>query len=334
VTGPASKNSKAESGKLKDEGSPLVGRVEVAAAVVIRDDGEFLLAQRPAGKVYAGYWEFPGGKVEPGESAVEALARELQEELGIHVERAYPWITRDYDYEHAAVRLRFFQVRSWRGEPHGRENQRFSWQAVCRQTVTPLLPANGPVLRALKLPTVYGISDVANLGEAEFMRRLERALQNGMRLLQLREPQLTGDNLLKIASRVVRLVHDYRARVVINGNFEVAGLSGADGVHLPSAQLMRTQARPAFDLVGASCHDAEELTQAVVIGADYAVLGPVLPTPSHPGRRGIGWKRLATLLENYPLPVYALGGLRVSDLDAAWQAGAHGVSLLRRAWEV
>src|SRR3990170_3749694 len=96
-------------------------RLEVAAAVILRADGKFLLAQRPAKKVYAGYWEFPGGKIENGESAEQAMKRELHEELGIDVERAYPWITRDYDYAHAAVRLRFFRVVAWRGEPHGRE---------------------------------------------------------------------------------------------------------------------------------------------------------------------------------------------------------------------
>lgn len=310
-----------------------MGRVEVAAAVIFREDGRFLLAQRPAGKLYAGYWEFPGGKVEPGESAVAALGRELHEELGIEVERAFPWITRDYDYEHAVVRLRFFRVYRWCGEPQGRENQRFSWQSASHLTVAPLLPANGPILRALKLPAVYGISNVANLGEDEFMRRLDRALQNGLRLLQLREQQLPGDRLIKLALRVVKLAHDYGARVVINGSFEAAGLSGADGVHLTSAQLMRVEGHPAFDLVGASCHDAAELARAAAIGADFAVLGPVLPTPSHPGRPGIGWTRFTALLENYPQPVYAIGGLRKDDLDIAWQAGAHGVSLLRDAWK-
>ncbi len=309
-----------------------MGRVEVAAAVILRDAGRFLLAQRPAGKVYAGYWEFPGGKVEHGESAANALARELHEELGIDVEHAYPWITRDYDYEHAAVRLRFFRVTRWRGEPHGRENQRFAWQSACQLTVAPLLPANGPILRALKLPVLYGISNVANLGEDDFMRRLERALQHGMHLMQLREPQLPGDSLLKLAARVVKLAHDYGARVVINGSVEVAGLSGADGVHLTSAQLMRAEARPAFDLVGASCHDAAELARAAAIGADFAVLGPVLPTPSHPGMPGMGWENFAALLEDYPLPVYALGGTRKENLETAWRAGAHGISMLRGAW--
>ncbi len=102
--------------------------VEVAAAVIQRADGSFLLAQRPQGKVYAGYWEFPGGKVEAGERAAGALARELNEELGVVVETAYPWITRVFTYPHATVRLNFFRVTWWRGEPHPREHQAIAWQ--------------------------------------------------------------------------------------------------------------------------------------------------------------------------------------------------------------
>src|SRR5512141_2805546 len=96
---------------------------EVAAAVIVRPDGEFLLAQRPAGKPYPGYWEFPGGKIEPGEDAHAALVRELNEELGIDVTAATPWITRVYAYTHATVRLHFFRVSAWEGEPQPLEDQ-------------------------------------------------------------------------------------------------------------------------------------------------------------------------------------------------------------------
>jgi len=310
-----------------------MARVEVAAAVIFHGDGKFLLAERPAGKVYAGYWEFPGGKIEPGESAEHALRRELHEELGIDVERAYSWITRDYDYPHAAVRLRFFRVTRWRGELHGRENQRFSWQSTRNLTVAPLLPANAPILRALDLPAVYGISNAAGLGADEFLPRLERALQNGLRLLQIREKQSTPDQCLALAMQVVKLAHGYGARVLVNGSIEIAREAGADGVHLTATQLMQDASRPAFDLVGASCHDAAELARATAIGADFAVLGPVLPTPSHRGVPGMGWERFAALLTDYPLPVYALGGMRQENLETAWQAGAHGISMLRGAWQ-
>ena len=309
-----------------------VPRLEVAAAVILRGDGRFLMAQRPAGKVYAGYWEFPGGKIEDGESAEGALRRELHEELGIDVEQAYPWITRDYDYAHAAVRLRFFRVAGWRGEPHGKEHQRLAWQSTRELAVSPLLPANSPVLRALDLPAVYGISNATALGPDEFLRRLERALQHGLRLFQVREKAWAAAALRALASRAIALARRHGARVLINGSVELARELGADGVHLTAAQLASLEKRPGFDLVGASCHDEAELEQAAHIGADFVVLGPLLPTPSHPGAPGLGWDRFKALIRDYPLPVYALGGMRPDDLSAAWQAGAHGVSMMRGAW--
>jgi 8-oxo-dGTP diphosphatase len=122
--------------------------IEVAAAVLEKSDGTFLLAQRPSGKPWAGYWEFPGGKIEAGETAHDALVRELKEELGIAVVTAYPWITRVFSYPHATVRLSFFRVTGWRGELYPHEGQQFAWQRAGEVTVTPVLPANAPVLRS------------------------------------------------------------------------------------------------------------------------------------------------------------------------------------------
>lgn len=307
-------------------------RIDVAAAVVMKDDGRFLLAQRPPGKPYAGYWEFPGGKVEDGESAQEALFRELHEELGIEVERAYPWITRDYDYEHAAVRLRFFRVVAWHGAPHGREAQAFAWQSPHRLTVSPLLPANGPVLRALELPSIYGITHAVALGAGEFMKRAERALAAGLRLVQFREPALAEPEEATLARSFIAMAHRYGARVLFNGEVARARELGADGVHLNSERLAKLDSRPDMPWVGASCHNAAELQRAVSLGADFIVLGPVLPTPSHPGAAILGWEGFASLIRDFPLPVYALGGMGRRDCARAWQAGAHGVSMMRGAW--
>jgi 8-oxo-dGTP diphosphatase len=308
-------------------------RIEVVAAVILRNDGQFLLAERPAGKAYARFWEFPGGKVEDHESLDAALERELREELGIEVERAYPWITRDYDYAHAAVRLRFFRVVAWRGTLHGREGQAFSWQCLDELTVSPLLPANGPVLRALKLPAVYAISNAAALGTGEFLRRAERALAGGLRLLQLREKTLSVAEQRDLGQSLVALARRYGARVLVNGELELARELGAHGVHLSAARLMRLDSRPDIDLVGASCHDEAELAHAARLGADFVVLGPVLPTPSHPGTPALGWERLRMLIRDYSLPVYALGGMRETYVMTAWQRGAHGISMMRGAWQ-
>jgi len=306
--------------------------MEVVAAVIQRPDGRFLLGQRPAGKVYAGYWEFPGGKIEPGEAAADALRRELDEELGIAADRVYPWITRDYDYAHAAVRLRFFRVTGWSGTLHGRENQRFAWQLADAISVDPVLPANGPILRALQLPAIYAISNAAEMGEAAFLGRLEAALADGIRLLQVREKSLPAAELEAFAAKVTAMAHAAGARVLVNGDAALAQRIGADGVHLTSAQLGHTSRRPALDLVGASCHDAGELARAAAVGADFAVLGPVKPTPSHPRAGGMGWEGLAALLRNCPLPVYALGGMKPDDRETAWRHGAHGIGMMRGAW--
>jgi 8-oxo-dGTP diphosphatase len=307
-------------------------RIEVVAAVLQRPDGSFLLAQRPAGKVYEGYWEFPGGKVEAGEAPEAALARELHEELGIDATRAYPWITRDYDYDHAAVRLRFYRVTQWSGELHGRENQAFSWQRTDAVTVSPLLPANGPILRALAFPAFYGVSNAAEVGTHIFLERLESALQGGLRLVQIREKSMAPAARASLVAQALPLVRERGASLLVNGDDALAALAGADGVHLTSAELMASRSRPGFRIVGASCHDERELARAAELGVDLAVLGPVAQTATHPGSPALGWERFRKLVANYPLPVYAIGGLEAGDLDQAWAAGAHGIAAIRGAW--
>jgi 8-oxo-dGTP diphosphatase len=307
-------------------------RLEVVAAVITRRDGSFLLGQRPAGKVYAGYWEFPGGKVEPGEAPLAAIGRELNEELGIEVRTAWPWLTRDYDYAHAAVRLRFFRVTEWSGTPHGRESQRFTWQLPDAINVDPLLPANGPILRALKLPPIYALTNAAEVGERECLARLDRALTGGLKLIQVREKAMPENALAAFAAEVVRRAHASGARVLVNGDASLVHRAGADGVHLTSTQLRQSGSRPDAILVGASCHDAAELERAHALGADFAVLGPVQPTPTHPDAAGIAWEGFAALLRNCALPVYAIGGMTPRDLEKAWRCGAHGISMMRGAW--
>lgn len=306
--------------------------VEVSAAVLTQPGGRVLLAQRPPGKVYAGYWEFPGGKVEPGESLEAALVRELHEELGIVVTRACRWITRVFEYPHAIVRLNFFRVFDWQGEPHPHEGQVFSWQQPDAVEVTPLLPANFPILKALSLPPLLGITHAESLGVDTFLARLDIALHNGLRLIQLRDKTLPEDARLALARETVRRAHRYGARVLVNGDPALAGAAGADGVHLDSTAAARLTARPDYDWIGVSCHDAAELAHAAAIEADFALLSPVLPTLTHPGAATLGWDTFSALAAASPIPVYGLGGLGRDDVVLAQSHGAHGVALLRGAW--
>lgn len=306
--------------------------IEVAAAVLQKPNGAFLLARRPSGKIWEGYWEFPGGKIEPGEMPRQALVRELREELGIEVDKAYPWITRVFSYPHATVRLHFFRVMQWRGEPHPHEGQTFSWQDAHNVNVAPLLPANAPVLRSLELPPLYAISNVGELGEAVFLSRLRLALGRGLRLVQLREKSLSRAALVALSRQMLPLLRKYSARLVINGDIALAKEIGADGVQLSAAQIAEMKVRPDVPWCAASCHNADELRHAEALGCDFALLSPVLPTKSHPGAIALGWELFAESVRGCTIPVYALGGLELADTELAWQHGAHGVALLRQAW--
>jgi 8-oxo-dGTP diphosphatase len=298
--------------------------IEVAAAVIQRPDGRFLLAQRPQGKVYAGYWEFPGGKIESGEPPDRALARELHEELGIDVRASYPWITREYVYPHGHVRLSFFRVLEWSGEPHPREDQAIAWQATDADMVAPMLPANAPVLASLALPQEYAITDAARLGAAEMLARLERRLQQGLKLVQIREPTLDPGLRKLFTAQAVGLAHRFGCKVMVKEPH-----TGADGLHYTAAELMRLERRPKGLLAAASCHTRAELERAMKLELDFAVLGPVLEKR---GGAPLGWPGFAEIARGSSIPVYAIGGVEPAELQSAWRAGAHGLAMIRASW--
>jgi 8-oxo-dGTP diphosphatase len=306
--------------------------VRVAAAVILHPDGRVLLAQRPPGKPYEGYWEFPGGKLEPGETPAHALARELHEELGVDVRRAAPWIVQEFVYPHSHVELNFFRVLAFDGEPHGRDGQAFAWQTPGAFDVAPLLPANTQVEKALELPLVYGITAIDAGDETAFLARAAEAFASGLRLAQVREKAWPRERLAAFAPRFLDLAHAHGARVLLNGDEDDARRLGFDGVHWSSARLKAATARPADLLVGASCHDPNELAQAARLGCDFAVMGPVLATPSHPHARTLGWQGFADAIAGTRVPVFALGGLDARHLDHAIDCGAHGIAMRRGAW--
>ncbi|HEY4998528.1 MAG TPA: NUDIX domain-containing protein, partial [Usitatibacter sp.] len=198
----------------------------------MRGDGEFLLAQRPAGKPYPGYWEFPGGKIEAGEDARAALVRELREELGIEVTEATPWVTRVYAYTHATVRLHFFRVSAWKGEPAPLEDQAIRWQRIGAPDVAPMLPANAPVLAALALPAVMIVSNAARMGIEAWIHGLAaRALEERL-LVQIREKSLNSQQVQHLLSRALVRAGPFGSRVVVNSDCGAYPQCG--GVHLTS----------------------------------------------------------------------------------------------------
>lgn len=316
---------------------------DVAVGVVFREDGAVLIGQRLEGKPYAGWWEFPGGKFEAGEDAAKALARELDEELGIRVLESRAWVVRAHVYAHAHVRLHFRRVVRWDGEVVSREGQAFVWRAPAAIDVAPLLPAAIAPIAWLGLPAQYAISDAAGRGIDGFLVRLARRLQDRrhpLKLLQLREPQMPAREFEALFAAAVDLARAAGARLLVSSRhdrrfWKAAAERTGGGVHLTGrdlADLARTAGRPDLPLVAASCHGSVDLEVAGKLGADLAVFGPVKPTASHPDADPLGWPAFQQAIGLTPVPVYALGGLAASDVDEAMRRGAHGVAAQRAAW--
>ncbi len=302
----------------------------MAVGLVFNPHGQVLFAQRPAGKPYAGWWEFPGGKVERGESVEQALARELAEELGLTITSCRRWITREHVYPHASVRLHFCKVTQFTGEPQGLEGQAFVWADPSSPDVAPMLPAAVPMLPWLCLPTLLPLSAAAILGVPAWSNCLANTLSEW---LVLREPDLADDQLDKVWS-ICREWRGTGARqLLVSSRHPVAWAQSVDGVLLTERDLLVAMERPAAcKWVGASVHSRDGLLAAHRIGCDFALLGPVNATASHPGAPALGWETWAAMIQQTPLPVFALGGLNPSDAPCAIRHGAQGIALMRAAW--
>jgi 8-oxo-dGTP diphosphatase len=195
-----------------------------------------------------------------------------------------------------------------------------------------MLPANAPVLAALKLPALYGVTHAWQIGITAQLDALDAALARGLKLVQLRETDLPEAQREPFVAAAIARCQQRGAQVLVNGDAQLARAAGADGLHLPARQLLALDRRPNFPLVAASCHDAHELHHAARIGCDFAVLGAVKATTSHPDQAGIGWEEFARQIAGLPLPVYAIGGLGTADIDTALAAGAQGIAAIRAAW--
>ncbi|AZY50379.1 Nudix family hydrolase [Bordetella avium] len=312
--------------------------IDVAAGLILRPDGQLLLGQRPEGKPWSGWWELPGGKLEPGETVLQALARELQEEIGITVTESRRWVSYVHVYPHTTVRLAFCFVTGWTGEPRGLENQQLAWvdpQQAAK--VGELLPATLPPLRWLRLPTAYGISSAGSPAALPaFLTRLEQALAQGLKLVQWREPGWPGGpaapDLHAAFQETLKRCRQAGARLLVNSVHPETWWRQADGVHLRARDAATRQTRPALaegHLVGVSAHTAAEIAQARLLEADFAVIGPVAATATHPGQIPLGWDGFEAANRDAGLPVYALGGQSPATLAQAQQHGAHGIAAIR-----
>jgi 8-oxo-dGTP diphosphatase len=311
-----------------------VKRIHVAAAVIRGKDGQILIAKRCDDKHQGGLWEFPGGKVEAGETAQAALARELEEELGILVTTARPLIQVRHDYPDKHVLLDVWDVSAFTGEPHGAEGQPLAWVSARQLSEYEFPAANRPIVAAARLPEHYLITP-EGLSGPQLLRGIQTALKSGIRLLQLRAPAMFDAQYRDIAVDALGLCAG-KAQLMLKGPLEWLGDFPAAGWHLTAQQLGELSAGgrpfPSERWLAASCHSADELALAAQMGVDFITLSPVQATQTHPEAQPLGWAQVAELLQGFNQPAYLLGGVTPANVEQAWQVGAQGVAGIRAFW--
>jgi 8-oxo-dGTP diphosphatase len=313
-----------------------VKRIHVAAAVIRGADGKILIARRADTQHQGGLWEFPGGKVEPGEAVEAALARELLEELNIVVTQARPLIKIQHDYPDKQVLLDVWEVSSFTGEPHGVEGQPLAWVSNRELASYEFPAANQPIVAAARLPDQYLITP-GELETPELLRGLRTAIASGIKLIQLRAPNGYDPQYRDLAVDAVGLCAG-KAQLMLKGPLEWLGDFPAAGWHLTSAQLRKLASRgrpfPKERWLAASCHNAEELSLAEQMGVDFVTLSPVQATQTHPDAEPLGWDQTNQLISGFSKPVYLLGGVGPDERQQAWASGAQGVAGIRAFWPV
>lgn len=307
--------------------------VHVAVGVIQNTDGQILIARRAETAHQGGLWEFPGGKVDAGETLHQALTRELREELAIDVERTEPLIQIRHDYPDKSVLLDIHKVTAFSGVAQGNEGQPILWLFPSELSQYTFPAANKAIITALMLPEKMLVTGEFVSCE-DFFSRLEQALRHGIKLVQLRLPDEIFSAHPQLALQAQGLCLQYQARLVWNTRRENLNDLPGIGLHLNRHELKRYQLRPVDHsvLLGASCHNEEEIALANTLGVDYICLSPVAETTSHPNEAVLGWEKFADLARRAVIPVYALGGMVISDIDLARQHGGQGIAAISCFW--
>lgn len=307
--------------------------IHVVAAVIVDARGRVLLARRTENRDLAGCWEFPGGKREPGESSEAALARELHEELGIAVSVGAPVIEVPQRYPDKRLRLEVRRLLDWQGKPRGQEGQALLWVAPDKLHRYEMPPADRPVVAALRQPELYLVTPEPGDDGAAWLQGLSAALARGVRRVQLRARAQDPARWQALAAEAAALCRAAGAEVLVNRDIALARTLKT-GVHLGAEQLAALAERPlpAALPVAASCHDEPQLRAAERLGCDFAVLGTLHETPTHPGVAPLGWAGFARLRESVSLPLYAIGGLGPEDVAEGRRHGAQGIAAIRALW--
>jgi len=312
---------------------PKVVNINVSVAVLFNSNNQVLLAQRPPPKIWQGWWEFPGGKIEKNETSVDALYREIYEEIGVKIIQFENWVTRSYTFGGNHITLHFFKVFKWEGKVTPKENQKLVWTYLQKPKVSPILPANLFIQKAFDIPKYYAITNLSETSKKVFFNQLQKKISDGLRMVQVREKNISYNEFKIFSTEVIKVCKRKNVKVIINSDVNLAYELKADGVHLRSNDLLNIKKVPKDLIVSASCHTEEEVDFAEKLNINFLVLSAVKKTLSHPGMQPIGWSKFKRMVNKVNTPIYALGGLGTNDYKVALENGAIGIASQRLIWD-
>lgn len=312
---------------------PPENTVHVAVGVIRNRVDEVLLALRAKHSHQGGLWEFPGGKVEAGESVAAALGRELREELAIEVRQCFPFCRIQHDYADKSVLLDVWIVTEFSGVAEGAEGQPLRWQAIRDLTKLNFPEANRGIIRLLQMPDRLAITPVLERIDQLDDLYLNYA-ESDIQFVQLRQPQLSDALFLEWLEHSRGLASALGLTLFANCRCSaIDSIESMEDVqlHLASHQAKRLDARPLkrSRLLGVSCHNVAELQQAEAIGADFALLSPVYQTKHYTAAECMGLAGFAKLSRRVQLPLYALGGMELNHIPSIKQSGGLGIAAMR-----
>ncbi len=311
--------------------------IHVVIGIIRNTKDEVLIARRQENAHLGGLLEFPGGKVGSNETSVQALTRELKEELNINLLSCSKLIQFPYSYSDRKLFLEVYLVDQYSGEARANESQEIQWQDISSLNTEVFPSANYGIIRALQLPKLVAITPEYNQDPDNFLVNFEKTLKrDDVSIIHLRSHELSDTQYMQLAEECLLLCNKNDTKLILNRDPSVIETLNVSGVHLTSKWLLETKVRPLGKecLVSASCHDLNELMHAIKINLDYVFLGPVIEKYQSKNSEPLGWQKFASMTQASVLPTYAIGGLTTKDVETSIECGGQGIAAIRDLWVV
>ena len=299
--------------------------IKAVVGVLHNKDQQILIAKRQSHQFMGGFWELPGGKIEHGESPEVAISRELNEELGVIVDKLSLHQTMSHQYEDRMVELSIYNITKYQHTPKGIEGQEIAWSAVDQLSTFNLLPTMKAFIDSITLPTKYWITPSSNHQSDEWIRKFDEKIKQDISLIQLRSKTKLDGHFIK---ELYNKCQQHNVKLLLNTIDKTFNEEYCDGWHITTGEMLKLNARPCAEdkLLGTSTHDLAEALKAQKLGADFVVISPVQATQTHPDTIPIGWEAAKEVVDKLNIPVYFLGGMTLNDLDKTLKLGAQGIA--------